>query len=146
MILALLCIFQVASASGAATLNPYGVLTDNPYVVNRFMEDGKWIDEVIVPGRPPEIYRAQAAIIPEPNVAAGTNTLPNVPAFDWSYGCSATSAAMMFGYYDNIGYPNIYTGPTNGGVKITLAFSDGTVNVYWEDTIKTKPAKNKKPK
>ena len=30
--------------------------------------------------------------------------------------------------------------------KITLAFSDGTVNVYWEDTIKTKPAKNKKPK
>ena len=116
MILALLCIFQVASASGAATLNPHGVLTDNPYVVNRFMQDGKWIDEVIVPGRPPEIYRAQAAIIPEPNVAAGTNTLPNVPAFDWSYGCSATSAAMMFGYYDNTGYPNIYTGPTNGGV------------------------------
>ena len=22
----------------------------------------------------------------------------------------------MFGYYDNTGYPNMYTGPTNGGV------------------------------
>jgi hypothetical protein len=116
MIFALLCIFQFASVSVAATLNPYGVLSDNPYVVNRFIHDGKWIDEVIFPGRPPESYRAAQAIIPEPNVASGTNTLSNVPAFDWSYGCSATSAAMMFGYYDNAGYPNIYTGPTNGGV------------------------------
>jgi len=28
----------------------------------------------------------------------------------------ATAAAMMMGYYDNIGYDNMYTGPTNGGV------------------------------
>ena len=116
IIFTLFCIVQGASFSVAATVNPYGIMSDNPYVVNRFIHDGKWIDEVIVPGRPPEIYRAQAAIIPEPNIAAGTNTLSNVPAFDWSYGCSATSAAMMFGYYDNTGYPNIYTGPTNGGV------------------------------
>jgi uncharacterized repeat protein (TIGR02543 family) len=116
MIITLLCTFQIASVSFATSVNQYGILSDSPYVVNRFMHDGKWIDQVIVPGRPPEIYRAQAAAVPEPKVAAGTNTLPNVPAFDWSYGCSATSAAMMFGYYDNMGYPNIYTGPTNGGV------------------------------
>ena len=30
--------------------------------------------------------------------------------------------------------------------KITLAYSDGTLNFYGEDTIKTKPAKDKKPK
>jgi transcriptional regulator CtsR len=44
------------------------------------------------------------------------NTLSNVPAFDWSYGCAATSAAMLFGYYDRIGYSNMYAGPTNGGI------------------------------
>jgi hypothetical protein len=42
--------------------------------------------------------------------------LSNVPKSTWTYGCSATSAGMMFGYYDRTGYPNIYTGPTNGGV------------------------------
>jgi len=30
--------------------------------------------------------------------------------------------------------------------KITVAYSDGTLNFYDDDTIKTKPAKNKKPK
>ena len=48
---------------------------------------------------------------------AGTATiLTNVPAFTWCYGCSATAAAMLFGYYDRTGYGNMYTGPTNGGV------------------------------
>ena len=45
-----------------------------------------------------------------------TNILSDVPSFDWSYGCSATSAAMMFGYYDRTGYDNMYTGPTDGGL------------------------------
>ncbi|MCX6012099.1 MAG: YDG domain-containing protein, partial [Chloroflexi bacterium] len=36
--------------------------------------------------------------------------------FDWSYGCSATSAAMLFVYYDRTGYGNMYSGSTNGGV------------------------------
>ena len=112
----LLCIFQIASVSGAGELNRYGVKSNNPYVVKRFVHNGKEIDEVMVPGRPPEFYRAPEAIIPDVNSAAGILTLSNVPAFDWSYGCSATSAAMMFGYYDNTGYPNLYAGPTNGGV------------------------------
>ncbi len=41
--------------------------------------------------------------------------LSYVPAFDWSFGCSATSAAMAAGYYDNNGYPDMYTGPANWG-------------------------------
>ncbi|MFA5291587.1 MAG: SBBP repeat-containing protein [Phycisphaerae bacterium] len=40
----------------------------------------------------------------------------SVPTSVWTYGCSATSAGMIFGYYDRTGYPNMYTGPTNGGV------------------------------
>ncbi|MGD8820906.1 MAG: Calx-beta domain-containing protein, partial [Anaerolineae bacterium] len=46
----------------------------------------------------------------------GTTILADVPAFNWSFGCSATSAAMIAGYYDRTGYANMYTGPTNGGV------------------------------
>jgi len=42
--------------------------------------------------------------------------LSNVPTSDWTYGCSATSAGMMFGYYDRTGFWNMYTGPCNGGV------------------------------
>jgi len=42
--------------------------------------------------------------------------LSNVPTSSWTYGCSATSAGMIFGYYDRIGYSNMYTGPANGGV------------------------------
>ncbi len=89
---------------------------DNPYLVRSFVDkDGRPIDEVIVPGRPPAV-KAESAKVPEPNIAMGINTLSNVPAFDWSYGCSATSAAMMMGYYDNVGYSNMYSGPANGGV------------------------------
>ena len=88
----------------------------NPYIVMTFAdEDGRELNVIIVPGRPPEI-KAAIAIIPEADGTKATNSLSNVPAFDWSYGCSATSAAMLFGYYDRTGYADMYTGPTNGGV------------------------------
>ena len=65
---------------------------------------------------PPPAIKAQVVAVPEPNVAAGINTLIDMPAFSWCYGCSATSAAMMMGYYDNHRYTNMYSGPANGGV------------------------------
>ena len=42
--------------------------------------------------------------------------LSEVPTSSWTYGCGATAAGMLFGYYDRTGYDNMYTGPTNGGV------------------------------
>ncbi len=42
--------------------------------------------------------------------------LSDVPTSRWYHGCSATSAGMIFGYYDRIGYSNMYTGSINGGV------------------------------
>jgi C1A family cysteine protease len=90
--------------------------SSNPYLVRTFVdEEGRRIDEVVYPGRPPEI-KAVPVEVPEPKPAMGINVLPNVPAFNWCYGCSATSAAMMMGHYDNRGCPDMYTGPTNGGV------------------------------
>ena len=82
------------------------------------LDDGKSIDEIIIMGPPerPQGFESTQVQLPEPNPAAGVNVLSNVPAFDWSFGCSATSAAMIAGYYDRTGYPNMYSGPTNGGV------------------------------
>ncbi len=70
------------------------------------------------PTPPPgfELQRTPVSSLPEPNIEAGINILSNVPAFNWSFGCSATSAAMIAGYYDRTGYGNMYAGPTNGGV------------------------------
>jgi hypothetical protein len=73
------------------------------------------IAEVVIAGRPPRI-KAAVASVPEAIVQGATGTLSDVPAFNWSYGCSATSAAMLFGFYDRTGYPDMYTGPYNGGV------------------------------
>jgi hypothetical protein len=39
-----------------------------------------------------------------------------VPTSTWTYGCTATSAGMIFAFYDRNGYPGMYTGPANGGV------------------------------
>lgn len=104
------------SVNSNIPFNQYGIQTDNPYVVDRFLWNGQLIDKVIVPSRPPGPIKAEVVSVPQPNIAAGINPLANVPALEWAFGCSATSAAMMFGYYDRTGYPIMYTGPTNGGV------------------------------
>jgi len=113
-----LAIFCSVISTGIArtTLADEENISADPYVVRRFIdEDGREIEEVIFPDGPPEV-KVAAVDVPEPDLLMGTNTLPYVPAFDWCYGCSATSAAMMFGYYDNMGYSNMYTGLTNSGV------------------------------
>ncbi len=81
------------------------------------LPDGRTIDVIEVPGGLPPAVKMATARVPTPHPAAGINALSDVPAFDWSYGCSATSAAMMAGYYDRHGYPNMYAGPTNGGMS-----------------------------
>jgi len=46
---------------------------------------------------------------------SSSSILLEAPAFSWSFGCSATSGAMIAGYYDRHGYPYAYAGPTNEG-------------------------------
>ena len=85
----------------------------NPYEVSRFQdENGKTIVEHTIPGIP------EALRNPGPSVTPGRSAviLSDVPKLNWVYGCTATSAAMMAGYYDRNGYPNMYAGPTNGGL------------------------------
>jgi len=88
---------------------------NNKNIIRTFTdENGNKIDEIIVPGSPPGHYRAP--IIKLPDNSKNINILSNVPAFDWCYGCCPTSAAMMAGYYDRTGYPNVYDGSANNGI------------------------------
>lgn len=94
-------------------------IENNPYVVNIFTdESGRKIAKSIFPVKPPN-KKMPPAQIPDTKILNGTflvNSINNVPAFTWCYGCVPTSAAMMMGYYDNNDYPDMYTGPANGGV------------------------------
>lgn len=93
--------------------------TSNLDVVDRFTDPkGLEIIGVRIPGgRPPEDYvRKEAIDINSLRTNRSIVIIDDVPAYDWSYGCSATSAAMIAAYYDRNGYPNMYTGGTNAGI------------------------------
>jgi len=86
--------------------------------------DGTVITRSIIngPPRPPIGYDHQRSAIflsmPDEVISdetKATKTL-NVPGYDWVFGCSSVSAAMIAAYYDRTKYPKMYTGPTNGGV------------------------------
>ncbi|MFC2032785.1 Ig-like domain-containing protein [Chloroflexota bacterium] len=114
ILLTLILVFNGILGSGIVLAGDGG---NNPYLVEAAVgPNGKLIDKIIVPGRPPDIKPIEAAtVLPEAKIAGVANSLGNVPGFNWSYGCSATSAAMMMGYYDRTGYVNMYAGPENGG-------------------------------
>jgi titin len=106
----------------AVSIVPQTILADvgqelllGPY--ERIVTDssGRQLIQAIYPLPPPKT-QVDMATVPDAYIEEATTTLSDVPSFDWSYGCSATSAAMLFGYYDRIGYGNMYTGSTNGGV------------------------------
>jgi len=94
---------------------------DDPRSLDEFIvdvvetDDGDIIVGYSFPSPPPDPDSLPATPVVE-RFAASAVVLSDVPAFDWSNGCSATSAAMMFGYYDRNGYADMYAGPTNGGV------------------------------
>ncbi len=88
----------------------------SPYRIQFTDNNGNDYIMAISPLKPPELKMRTAAESSEIHVFGVPDFLSDVPAYYWSYGCSATSAAMLFGYYDRIGYENIYTGPTNGGI------------------------------
>jgi hypothetical protein len=83
------------------------------------------------PSQPPAGYEAERAAVTPP-AAAKTLT---VPAYNWVFGCSAVSGSMIAAYYDRNGFPNMYTGPTGGGVMPLTNASWGT----WSDGYTTYP-------
>ena len=66
------------------------------------------------PSEPPDLAEFEASRVTVLDRAS--TIIPSFPSYDWVFGCSAVSSAMISAYYDNNGYTNMYTGPTNGGV------------------------------
>ena len=102
------------------------------------LPDGNTLLKTIISGppKPPPGFEVQrsSASLPERDIAAGVNVL-TVPAFTWVFGCSAVSGSMVAGYYDRNGYPNMYTGPTNGGLmpldnRSWPTWTDGVGDTY----------------
>ncbi len=110
----------------AANTQAQNNLIDQKYITNRFVDaTGQVIEEISVPGIPPENFRMPVAVPTKSAVL-----LTNVPAFSWSFGCSATAAAMQASFYDRTGYYNMYAGPTHGGIMPmdNSSWGDVTIN------------------
>jgi len=101
----------------AVSMVPQTILAESasPYLKIITAPSGRQLIQASFPATPPKA-KVATVDVPEVHSVGVTNTLPDVPAFDWCYGCAATAAAMLFGYYDRNGWSNMYTGPTNGGV------------------------------
>ena len=114
-------------------------LVENEYFTQNvvFMENGDFLIESIIngPSSPPAGYLRPEVIITNSGIEATPVTLSGVPTFDWVYGCSAVSAAMIAGYYDRNGFSNMYSGPTNGGVIPLTSAVWGT----WTDGVDVYP-------
>jgi hypothetical protein len=93
---------------GARVLAPRSILLNGGLVTGTVING---------PSKPPAGYDIQRRPVSLLSVSASlTSNILTAPAFSWVYGCSAVSGAMIAGYYDRNGYPNMYSGPTNGGV------------------------------
>jgi hypothetical protein len=112
----------------------------NPYYSTQITtySDGTAIERSIIngPSKPPTGYERERASVslPKPNPAMGTNTI-TVPTYNWVFGCSSVSGAMILGYYDRNGYPNMYVGPANSG----LAPLNNSITYWptWTDVTST---------
>lgn len=89
-------------------------------------------------GRPPAVLPPYNAPV---RPAAAAKILPDVPASTWCYGCANTAAAIIMGYYDRTGYPNMYNGPASG-MPPRGASPEATKGLYpmynevaWPDTL-----------
>lgn len=97
------------------------VVNDGPASLDRSVING--------PPEPPAGAHRPTVELPQTSADRALVTIP-VPAYSWSFGCSATTAAMIAAYYDRVSHPDIYTGPTNGGVMPM----DNSVWPAWIDT------------
>jgi hypothetical protein len=93
------------------------------------------ISYTCVPGEPPADLTALAAYNLDPTTAGSATLLSGVPVALWWYGCTATSAGMLFGYYDNLGYSNMLTATITGNLDTAaerdLIATSTHITDYW---------------
>ena len=109
----------------------------NPYYSIEYLTtaDGIPLSREIINGPSKPIPEYQAEREASMTTIEPEGIIANFPSFDWVFGCSAVSSAMIAAYYDRGLYPNLYTGPTNGGVMPLTDTSWPT----WSDGFETYP-------
>ena len=71
--------------------------------LNELLGSGEWRPEP-----PPGYVYVEAPVIQ--GLEGASKIISNVPEYFWTRGCSPTSAAMVFGYWDGVAYPNYFPG------------------------------------
>lgn len=126
------------------TMNAPGIVAAadpiNPYYSEEIitLSDGGQLVQARIngPAQPPPGHELdRAPVTPSALARPGVASSLAVPAYNWVFGCSAVSAAMIGAYFDRNGLPGIYTGPANGGVmpmdnSIWPTWVDGTGETY----------------
>jgi hypothetical protein len=97
---------------------------------------GELLEMWTIDSAPPDLVRYEAQIASR-DAMRGATMLSGVPTSGWNYGCSATSAGMMFGYYDRLDYPfydgdvPLYMGDMDDGDNHPLIATPDHVTDYW---------------
>ena len=86
---------------------------DYKHITETWISNGKVLLKVTIPPSPPMYNEDKSNITLQEEDAV---IIDNVPASSWCFGCGPTAGQMLIGYYDRIGYENLYTGPTNNGL------------------------------
>ncbi len=97
--------------------------------------DGTQITGSIISGPPHPLPEFQAQRAASMTTIEPEGSLANFPSYSWVFGCSSVSGAMIAAWYDRGSYPNMYAGPTNGGVMPLTdtswsTWSDGSGETY----------------
>lgn len=116
-------VYAQSSSPVSPTIEPAGEQPEQIEVINphysiehKILEDGTKLLGHIINGAPIPSSDLSAHPSSALNPSATSVLLSGFPSYNWVFGCSAVSGAMIAGYYDRGAYPNLYTGPTNGGV------------------------------
>ena len=109
----------------------------SPYysVIHLTTPDGRQITGSIINGPSQPLPEYEAERKASMTTINPQGVIANFPSYDWVFGCSAVSGAMIAAWYDRGLYPNLYTGPTNGGVMPLTDTSWPT----WDDGYDTYP-------
>jgi len=119
---------QVSAQAPIETISPY------LSVIHSTDSNGKALTGFNIngPSTPPPGFESERAPV---LVITEGGKLLTAPAFTWVFGCSSVSGAMIAGYYDRNSYPNMYAGPTKGGL---MPLTDGSW-AHWSDGYTTYP-------
>jgi len=141
-LMAILISFTLISSAGAANLaqdqppetNSSQIEVISPYysIEHLTAPDGTQLTGSIINGPPHPLPEFQAEREASMTTIEPEGLIANFPSYDWVFGCSAVSGAMIAAWYDRGSYPNLYTGPTAGGVMPLTdtswsTWSDGSV-------------------